>query len=157
VEGNREDILVQVRKHDGTLHRTWPARVIRTEGALLVLDAVFQEDIEHNLLGQIARGTISTEYYWTDRWYNVFRFSSPDGTLRQFYCNVNLPPTFDGKILSYIDLDIDVLVQPDFSYTILDLDDFEESNYSEELKTGAQQSLKDLITLIESRDFPFNS
>jgi protein associated with RNAse G/E len=143
------------------LHRSWPARLVRAEGTLLILDAVFQEDIDHNLLGRIDRGTISTEYYWTDRWYNVFRFSSPDQTLKQFYCNINLPPEFDGQVLRYVDLDIDVLVNPDFSYSILDRDDFEESarvySYSEELQASAHQALEEIISLIDSRQFPFQS
>jgi protein associated with RNAse G/E len=128
-------------------------------GPLIVLDAVFQDDIDHDLLGRISRGTVSTEYYWTDRWYNVFRFSDPDRKLIQFYCNINLPPVFDGKVLKYVDLDIDMLVQPDLSYTILDLDDFEVSarlySYSAALRSGAEQALRDLTALIESSSFPF--
>ena len=114
-----------MRKYDGHEHRRWHARIANSDGSLLVLDAVFEEEIQHDLLGTISRGTHSTEYYWLDRWYNVFRFSDPDGKLKSFYCNVNAPPQFDGRVLSYIDLDIDVLVAPDLTYRILDLDDFE--------------------------------
>lgn len=156
-----DDIVVEVRKYDGAKHRSWPARLARTEGTLLVLDAAFAEDVEHNLLGNIARGTVSTEYYWTDRWYNVFRFGNPDNTLRQFYCNINLPPEFDGRVLSYIDLDIDVLVNPDLTYSVLDEDDFKENSrrygYSDEIKLGAHKGLQDLLAAIESHQFPFSS
>ena len=124
-----------------------------------MLDAQFDRDIEHDLLGRIAAGTISTEFYWLDRWYNVFRFSEPDGKLKSFYCNVNMPPTFDGKVLSYIDLDIDVLVQPDFSYQILDLEDFKENathyDYPESVCTNAKLAVDELIKLILARSFPF--
>ena len=90
-----------------------------------MLDAVFQETVEHELIGTIASGTISTEYYWRDRWYNVFRFKAPETNETSFYCNVAAPPAFDGQILSYIDLDIDIVVAPDFSCQVLDLEDFE--------------------------------
>ncbi len=134
---------------------------MKTAGPLLVLDAVFEGDIEHDLLGRISAGTHSTEYYWLDRWYNVFRFSDPSGgKLKNFYCNVNVPPRFDGHILSYVDLDIDVLVQPDFSYRILDLADFQENakryGYPVDVQENAQRGVDDLITLIETRSFPFN-
>jgi protein associated with RNAse G/E len=149
-----------VLKYDGSEHRRWPAHLASTEGPLLVLDAVFDEEIEHDLLGTIASGTISTEYYWLDRWYNVFRFSDSNGRLRNFYCNVNQPPSFDGHVLSYIDLDIDVLVAPDFTYKILDVEDFEENAkhyaYPAAVQATAQRALEDLIALIESRAFPFN-
>ena len=147
-------------KYDGLEHRRWRARVAKIEGPLLVLDAVFEEEINHDLLGTIALGTVSTEYYWLDRWYNVFRFSDKSGKLKNFYCNVNQPPSFDGSVLSYIDLDIDVLVAPDLTYKILDLDDFEANArayaYPEDVQANAHGALKDLTELIEARAFPFN-
>jgi uncharacterized protein len=149
-----------VLKYDGREHRRWPARIARTAGSLLVLDAVFDEEIEHELLGTISAGTISTEYYWLDRWYNVFRFSDSNQRIRNFYCNINQPPSFDGRVLSYIDLDIDVLVAPDFTYKILDVDDFEVNakryGYPDEVQTNARRALAELISLIEARAFPFN-
>jgi uncharacterized protein len=155
------NIIVSVHKFDGTEHRRWPARVAATDGTLLILDAVFDEEIQHQLLGTIAQGTISTEYYWLDRWYNVFRFSDPDLRLKNFYCNINVPPRFEGGVLSYIDLDIDVLVNPDLTYKILDEDDFKENAkrypYPEQLQMKARTALAELIGLIESRSFPFNS
>jgi uncharacterized protein len=126
---------------------------------LLVLDGEFDQDIEHDLLGRIASGTLSREYYWMDRWYNVFRFSDPNEQLKTFYCNINVPPNFDGEVLSYVDLDIDVLVQPDFSYQVLDLEDFERHaqlyQYPEDVKVNTRRALDDLIDLIEARAFPF--
>ena len=155
-----DTIVVSVLKYDGREHRRWPARVAKTEDTLLVLDAVFDEEIEHDLLGTIASGTISTEYYWLDRWYNVFRFSDPDRELKNFYCNVNTPPEFDGRVLSYIDLDIDVLVALDLTYKILDVDDFEENarryGYPEEIQANARRALSQLTGLIETKSFPFN-
>jgi protein associated with RNAse G/E len=157
---NGAGIVVSVRKYDGAEHRRWPARIAKIERPLLVLDAVFDEEIEHDLLGTISPGTISTEYYWLDRWYNVFRFSDPNGNLKNFYCNVNEPPSFDGRVLSYVDLDIDVLVAPDLTYKILDVGDFEENarryDYPNDVQVNARQALTEVIELIEARAFPFN-
>jgi uncharacterized protein len=154
------EIVVTVQKYDGREHRRWRARVAKREGSLLILDAVFEEEIEHELLGTIALGTVSTEYYWLDRWYNVFRFSDNNGRLKNFYCNINQPPAFDGSVLSYIDLDIDVFVAPDLTYKILDLDDFEANAqmfaYPEDVQAHAHGALKELTELIEARAFPFN-
>jgi protein associated with RNAse G/E len=153
-------ITVQSRKYDERIHRHWRARVIEQTGSMLVLDATFAEEIRHPLLGTIAPGTLSAEYYWTDRWYSIFRFSEPHGALRNFYCNINMPAIFDGEILSFVDLDIDVLVMPDFSYRILDEDEFAVNtarfNYPADIQSRAQESLASLIELIEERCFPFN-
>jgi protein associated with RNAse G/E len=147
----RDDaVVVRVYKFDGREHRTWSARIAEQAGPLIVLDAVFHEEVEHDLLGRIISGTVSKEYYWLDRWYNVFRFGG------RFYCNVTKPPSFDGSILTYVDLDVDVLVEPDFSYRILDLEDFEIYPYPAEVRQKARQALGDLISLIEARTFPFD-
>lgn len=153
-------IIVRACKFDGREHRRWSAQLIRQEGPLLVLDAHFPEEISHDSLGTIAVGTHSLEYYWLDRWYNVFRFAEPDGQLRNYYCNVNVPPTLDDDTLSYVDLDLDILVAPDFSCQILDRDDFETNaalyNYSADVQENAQLALDELVTMIETRRFPFS-
>lgn len=154
-------IEVRATKYDGSGLRTWTAHVLRRDGPLLVLDASFDHDIEHDLLGNITRGTKSIEYYWLDRWYNVFRLADPAGGLRSFYCNITAPPEFDERVLSYLDLDIDVLVEPDFSYQIVDLEDFEQNagrfGYSDAVQSSAHKALDDLVELIEQRAFPFNT
>lgn len=157
---DRPLVEVRAQKYDGRVHRRWPARVARREETLVVLDAVFEEEIRHPLLGTIVSGTISTEYYWTDRWYNVFRFLEPSGELRNFYGNINSPAEFDGETLSFTDFDIDVLVRPDFSFTILDEDEFAANalrlNYPAEVSRRVREALAELIALIEARGFPFH-
>ncbi|HLE63848.1 MAG TPA: DUF402 domain-containing protein [Pyrinomonadaceae bacterium] len=126
-----------------------------------MLDATFDRTVGHELLGTIPQGTLSVEYYWLDRWYNVFRFLGPGGVLRNFYCNINKPPSFDGQILSYIDLDIDILVEPGFSFSVLDLDEFEHNvlryDYPLEIQINARSAVNELIGLIGARAFPFNN
>jgi protein associated with RNAse G/E len=160
-EVSNSTIEVHSYKYDGLLHRTWPAELLRQEGSLVVLDAKFSAEVIHDLLGTIACGTHSLEYYWLDRWYNIFRFAEPDGGLRNYYCNVNVPPTFDGDILSYVDLDLDILVEPDLSYRILDVEDFERNaeaySYPAEVKANARCAVAELVNMIESRAFPFNN
>jgi protein associated with RNAse G/E len=153
-------VTVRTYKYDGTEHRRWRAQISRQEDSLLVLDAKFEEEIRHPLLGTVAPETLSIEYYWLDRWYNVFRFVEPTGELRNFYCNVNVPPVLQNNVLSYIDLDMDVLVAPDFSYSILDEDEFAANaarfNYPAEVLRKSRTALEELIALIEGRAFPFN-
>ena len=153
------EITVRVFKHDGTEYRRWNARLCRHEGDLVVLDAEFDVDVAHELLGEIKRGTRAVEYYWLNRWYNVFRFLKDDGNTRLWYCNTSTPPQFDGTTLSYIDLDIDILVQPDFSFQVLDEDEFETNakiyGYSEKEKSGVHAAVQEVLEMIKRRHFPF--
>jgi protein associated with RNAse G/E len=155
-----DQITVRVLKYDGAEHRLWRATLSRRDESLLVLDAQFEDEVEHDLLGRIGRGTRTIEYYWFDRWYNVFRFLETDGSTRLYYCNVNMPPVLSDGTLTYIDLDIDILVQPDFSYQVLDLEEFEANaarfEYPEQVKADAHAAVDELIALIETRQFPFS-
>lgn len=155
-----EQIIINSRKFDGEIHRNWKCRLVEQKDSLLVFVGEFEKEVKHSNLDVIGRGTISYEYYWLDRWFNIFRFHEPDGSLRNFYCNINMPPKFHEGVLDYVDLDIDVLVWQDFSFEILDLDEFRENsekfNYPDELKTKVQKTLDKLLKMIEMREFPFN-
>jgi protein associated with RNAse G/E len=133
---------------------------LRREGSLIVLDAVFAEEIRHPLIGVIEAGTHSTELFWTDRWYSIFRFQTPDGRLLKFYCNINTPARLSDGVLSFVDLDVDVLVEPDYTYKVLDEDEFDLHaqlyGYPPNYRDHVRQALGELIRLIESRQFPFS-
>lgn len=154
-------VKINSRKFDGKIHKTWTATFLSKKNSLLTFIGKFEEEINHQYLGVIRRGTVSYEFYWLDCWFNVFRFHEPNGDLRNFYCNINVPPKFENNVLDYVDLDIDVLVWKNFTVEVLDLDEFAENslkfNYSPEIKLKAEESLKKLRELIENRKFPFDT
>ena len=157
---SKKIVTINSHKFDGEIYRSWKCELISASNKQLLFVGIFEKEVSHEHLGFIRRGTISYEFYWFDRWYNIFRFHEPDGSLRNFYCNVNLPPTFENGVLDYIDLDIDVLVWKDFSYQILDIDEFEQSaknfSYTDELRENVQNALAELISKIENKLFPFD-
>lgn len=160
MRNSRKSVIINSRKYDGTIHKSWNAKLIEQNKSLLTFVGVFEKEIKHSHLGVIGRGTISLEFYWLGGWFNVFRFHEPDRSLRNFYCNLNMPPKFENNVLDYVDLDIDVLVWKDFSIEILDLDEFEENSrrfgYPAEVKSEVANNLEKLLELIENRGFPFN-
>ncbi|HEX8721001.1 MAG TPA: DUF402 domain-containing protein, partial [Pyrinomonadaceae bacterium] len=122
---------------------------------------VFAEEVRHPLIGTIEAGTLSTEFFWTDRWYSVFRFRKPGGALLKFYCNINTPARLAGGVLSFVDLDVDVLVEPDYSYAVLDEDEFERHaelyGYPADYRRAVRAALEEIIRLVEERRFPFDA
>lgn len=159
IEPNRQ-ILINSRNFNGVIKRSWKADFIEQHGSLLTFVGVFENEVRHPKLGVIRPGTISYEYYWLDRWYNVFRFHEPDGELRNYYCNLNLPPTLENNVLDYIDLEIDVLVSTNFETEILDRDEFDENSksfgYPPDLIKKTLATLDELLKVIETRTFPFS-
>ncbi len=151
-------VTINSRKFDRSIRRSWTAQLIAQEPDLLIFEGVFDRDVDHPDLGFIKCGTLSWEYYWLDRWYNIFRFHEPEGTLRNYYCNVNMPPVFSGNTLDYVDLDIDVVVWPDGRYEVLDEAEFERNAlqfaYPNAVRRKASAAVGELIALIDSDDLP---
>jgi protein associated with RNAse G/E len=155
-----KSFTINSRKFDGQIHKKWKADLIEIQGDLLLFKGVFPEEIIHTHLGVIRPGTISYEFYWINRWYNIFRFHEPEGNLRNFYCNINQPLVLDTDVLDYVDLDIDVLVWKDLSYEVLDLDEFNDNarkyKYSTDLIQKAHISLNEILNLVKNKLFPFD-
>jgi uncharacterized protein len=153
-------ISIYSRKFDGKIHRSWKAELVEKKNNLLLFVGIFENEVRHSKLGVIRRGTVSYEYYWLDRWFSIFRFHEPEGDLRNYYCNVNMPPKFENDCLDYIDLDVDILLWKDFSLEILDLEEFEQNKiiygYSEDLILKTYKTLNELQEMIRLRSFPFS-
>jgi protein associated with RNAse G/E len=153
-------VTINSRKFDGKIRRSWKCELLEETSDYWLFVGEFAEEIRHSKLDVIRRGTVSYEYYWKETWFNVFRFHEPEGDFKFFYCNLNLPPKFEQNILDYVDLDIDVLVHSDYSFEILDEDEFCENadffQYPKDLILKTYICLKELLSKIERRQFPFN-
>lgn len=136
------------------------AETLSWDGNLFVLRGIFADRVTHPFLGVIEKGTVSYEYYWLDRWYNVFRFHHPDGRFRNYYCNINMPPRFDGNVLDYVDLDIDILADDAGNYRILDEDEYAQNaarySYPDDVRIKVSDAVAELKEMIAKAEFPFN-
>lgn len=149
---------VNSRRYDGSIRRSWLCKLVERRGSELLFLGTFENSVDHAELGRIHRGTVSYEYYWLDRWYNVFVFFEPDGTLRNYYCNINMPPTLNNTELDYIDLDLDVVVWPDGSIVTLDRDEYEHNAeqyaYPAEIRNMAESALGEILQFANERLLP---
>lgn len=153
-----EIITVRSKKIYSQASRSWKAKVIRKEDDFWLLLGKFQSKVIHPALGIIAPGTLSYEYFWKNKWFTIFQFHNPDGTFRNFYCNINTPPIFSDSEINYLDLEIDLVVWRDLSYKVLDMEEFAKEShfYSQEIISNAYNAVSQLQDMINSRSFPFN-
>jgi protein associated with RNAse G/E len=98
------------------------------------------------------------EYYFTDRWYNIFDISTPSSERKGWYCNIAQPAIIYNEAIEQVDLLLDVWVDPEGTPLILDEDEFEaDTTLNDEQRRGARQGLHDLLQLIAERTGPFSS
>lgn len=98
-----------------------------------------------------------TEYFYTDRWFNIFAIKTADGKRKGWYCNVAAPAQVSAEQIEQVDLLLDVWVRPDGEVLILDEDEFAAATTLTDFqRNGAQQGLQELLALISARHEPFH-
>ena len=101
-------------------------------------------------------GDCFTEYYYSDRWYNIFDIADAGGQRKGWYCNIAQPASiFDGRV-EQVDLLLDVWVDPRGFPLVLDEDEFEADNtLNAELRKAALDGLRELLEMIAAQQEPF--
>jgi uncharacterized protein len=100
------------------------------------------------------------EYYYTDRWFNMFAINSVNGTHKGWYCNVTEPAQLVRDSIRQVDLLLDVWVNPAGEPLILDEDEFAiaaVTALTERQRIGARQGLHMLLQILEARQEVFSS
>jgi uncharacterized protein len=106
---------------------TWrySARVVERGRDYIHLEAFFdrQDTDVHGML--LKTGDRFLETFYTDRWYNIFEiYDRDDKSIKGWYCNIGYPAELKNDSLSYIDLELDLVVFPDGKQLVLDEDEF---------------------------------
>lgn len=97
------------------------------------------------------------EWFFSDRWYNIFEIASPDGTLKGWYCNVAAPAVIEADDLFCRDLILDLWVTPEGATSVLDEDDFAaEQSLDAATRAQALAGLAELQRLVAERQGPFS-
>jgi protein associated with RNAse G/E len=142
------NVKVQKRNPAGEVTYEYEGVLLHRNERSIVLEAPFDRDDMPFPDVVFKRGDRFVEYYYTDRWYNIFAvYDRDDDRLKGWYCNIGKPAIFEDSTVSYIDLALDLWVSTSGKQTILDQDEFEALELSEELRTGALKGLEELQQL----------
>lgn len=150
--------------YDGSQHWRHSAYLVLERGNMVVLQTFAGTRVETEK-GEWISPYHTRGHYWTDRWYNVIRVESPRGAperIVRYYCNVATPAEFDGENLHYVDLQLDVIVEPRdgaFHAVLIDEDDFERARetyaYPQRVIEAARAAAEELLQLARDAAFPF--
>ena len=151
-------IAITSLKHDLKLHRRWKENIVLFADDHVIIGGNDQTIVEEANRG-VWRTTEPAIFYFDRRfWFNIILLKSENNFY--YYCNLSSPFTYKDKTLNYIDYDIDVIVQSDFSYQIIDQDEFEENrvkyNYPKHISRSIMKGTAELEDWIRGRKDPFN-
>ena len=150
-------LSIHCYKHNGKLHQKCDeAIVLHVDDELIVVannKAKLTEADGHSYHAKEP----AILFFYKKHWYNVI------GQLKEFglfyYCNIATPYLIDGKIIKYIDYDLDLRVFPDGSFKVLDYNEYlyhkKLMHYPREIQLIIKKELDNLIALKRKNDGPF--
>jgi protein associated with RNAse G/E len=149
-------IKVQKKNPAGEVTYEYEGVLLSRDENSVTLEALFDRADMPFMDVVFKTGDRFVEYYYTDRWYNIFIIHDRDTKkIKGWYCNIGKPAVVEDGIVSYVDLALDLWVAVDGKQTVLDEDEFEELKLNEELKTGALNGLDELKDLFKNNNPPF--
>ena len=141
-------IKVQKKNLSGEVTVEYEGDVLQRDENSVMLEALFTREDMPFMDVVFKKGDRFVEYYFTDRWYNIFTIHDrDDGKVKGWYCNIGKPAEIDDEIVSYVDLALDLWVSANGNQTVLDEDEFEELTLTKELRTAALKGLEELKEL----------
>ncbi len=137
---------------------SYPAEVAERLPNGVVLHATWTWPTRDLGYAVFATGDRFTEYFYTDRWHNIFVIRSGNsGALKGWYCNVARPASISDEVVAAEDLILDVWVNPDGTWQILDEDEFAaDHTLDEPTREQALKALGALLAQIAAREPPFD-
>jgi predicted RNA-binding protein associated with RNAse of E/G family len=147
-------MIVKLIKPGKGIVVTYEAEVLERTATSLTVRAAWGGGVVNLGLLTFAPGDVLIEHFYSDRWYNVFELSGPDGRLKGWYCNVTRPALIGEAQVESEDLELDLIVSRDRAQIVLeDEDEFQARRlevvdpdaYTEAL--AAVEELRGLIAL----------
>lgn len=150
-------ITIVKRNPAGEAVTHYTGKVIERNDHGAVIEAYWTRAAKELGYARFEPGDHFVEYYYTDRWYNIFAIRDGDGKRKGWYCNVAEPAVISGDTIEQIDLYLDVWVDPSGRPLVLDEDEFEaDMTLNDEQRIQAKQGLRDLLHMIARREDMFS-
>jgi predicted RNA-binding protein associated with RNAse of E/G family len=141
--------------HAGNRVLAYPGQVLRRDDRAIVLRTGWDRAPLDLGFVVLEPGDRWTEYFYADRWYNIFEIHASDGCLKGWYCNVTRPAHIGKDEVSAQDLALDLWVAPDGGMRVLDEDEFAALPLGAAERAASRQALAELQTMVAQRVAPF--
>ncbi|MNI67361.1 hypothetical protein D3C73_1229880 [compost metagenome] len=156
----RNDIVtIQALKYGDRLHYEWNTTLLEQTDTHIFVLGEYGRKLNHYTKDKVFTvDNWTIEFFSFDSWFTVSA-DVIDGEIKQYYCNINQPAQINGHVVSFVDLDLDLIYRND-QWMVVDEDEFASNavkfGYSNELIQRAVTELEDLQERISKKQFPFD-
>lgn len=142
--------------HKGTEQYSYEGEVLTRDAWHVCLRAVFGFPSRDLGYIHLKEGDIFTEWFYSQRWYNVFHIVDVEtGRLKGYYCNITRPATIADDYVKAEDLALDVFVYPDGKTLVLDEDEYAALALGPDEHRKVKQAVAEIKRLVQERKGPF--
>jgi predicted RNA-binding protein associated with RNAse of E/G family len=153
-----EQIVVQKLDTRGRLVTSYVATVVERFANGVMLDARWERPTLALGYATFETGDRFREWFYSDRWYNIFEIAESSGALTGWYCNIAEPATITETEIRCRDLLLDLWVAPDGETLILDEDEFAADDAIDApAREQAIVALAELRRMVAARETPFDN
>jgi protein associated with RNAse G/E len=151
-----ERVTVHKLDHDGREITAYPAQVLWREDTAIALQTTWERPPLDLGFVTLQTGSQWIEYFFSDRWYNIFEIHAVNGQLQGWYCNITRPACITAEKVTARDLALDLWVAGDGTMQVLDEDDFAALPLTPAERESARDALSKLRTRVMQRMPPFD-
>lgn len=152
-----ERLTVTKQDAHGAPLLTYEGVVVARGETWVCLDAWFSRADVTARYVTFRRGDRMREWFFTDRWFNIFELHDvDDDRIKGWYCNVTRPASLTLHGVAADDLALDVFIAPDGVITLLDEDEFVALDLPMHDRTQALSAVEELRAWVMTRRAPFD-
>jgi hypothetical protein len=151
------DITVYKCDHESRIVWQYAGQIVERGDRWVCLTAAFNGREADLGFVTFRHGDVFTEWFYADRWYNVFRIA--DGqttTLKGWYCNITRPAHIAADSVRADDLALDLFVMPNGRVLLLDEPEFNALDLSSEDRLSSLRAVETIRALAARREAPFH-
>lgn len=150
-------IIVEKRNHQGIRVHQYVGEIIDRGDAWVCLRAVFDKPESNLGFVTFRRGDVFLEWFFGDRWYNIFQVHDGDSTrIKGWYCNITRPAEIGEDYLCAEDLELDVFVFPNGTVALLDEVEFSALDLPTDERMEALRAIQTIRRDVAERTPPFD-
>jgi hypothetical protein len=151
-----ESVTIRKLDHTGNQVTAYAGRVLWREEHAIVLRTRWERAPLDLGVVVLEPGDCWTEYFYADRWYNVFEIHASHGQLKGWYCNITRPACISDQEVTAEDLALDLWVAPDGQMQVLDEDEFTALPLNPTEREVARHALTELQNMVRRGADPFD-
>jgi hypothetical protein len=153
----QDKITVYKCDHNGEVVLHYEGIVAARDETSICITAWFEHDPSDLGFVRFDPGDQFTEWFYSDRWYNIFRVEDgATGTLKGWYCNITRPASITSDSIRADDLALDLFVLPTGGMVLMDEEEFSDLGLSLPERMASLRAVEAIRDAVAQRSPPFD-